>query len=125
MILHITTKKEWEKAQIEGQYIAPSLDTNGFIHCSTINQTADTANLFFKGQSGLLLLCIDEKKLKSECRYEDPAGNGVAQHDPRNGSLFPHIYGPINLSSVIAVTDFPSNGNEIFELPKDIEKIRF
>jgi len=47
MILHITTRKEWEKAMQEGKYTAPSLDTDGFIHCSTARQTVDTANSMY------------------------------------------------------------------------------
>jgi uncharacterized protein (DUF952 family) len=118
MILHITTHKEWEKAQMEGEYTALSLKSEGFIHCSTLKQTADTANIFFRGQHGLALLCIDENKLKSECKYEDPTGGG--QHDPSVGNLFPHIYGPINISAVIKVVDFPTNENGSFALPKEI-----
>ena len=118
MILHITTHKEWEKAQAEGEYTSPSHKSEGFIHCSTLKQTIDTANIFFNGKKGLALLCIDETKLKSECKYEDPTGGG--QHDPSVGKLFPHIYGPINISAVIKVVDFPSNEDGLFNLPKEL-----
>lgn len=118
MILHITTKEDWKKAQKNGEYTAPSLTSEGFIHCSTIKQTVDTANIFFKGQNGLILLCIDEAKLKSECKYEDPSGGG--QHDPNVGNLFPHIYGPINISAVVKVVDFPSKNDGLFTLPKEL-----
>lgn len=120
MILHITTKKEWEKALAKGEYTAPSLESEGFIHCSTIKQTTDTANIFFKGQSGLILLCIDETKLKSICKYEDPSGGG--KHDPGVGNLFPHIYGPINNAAVIEVIDFPANEAGLFLLPLSINE---
>jgi uncharacterized protein (DUF952 family) len=118
MILHITTHKDWEKAQMEGEYSAHSLKSEGFIHCSTLKQTVDTANIFFRGQDGLALLCIDENKLKSECKYEYPTGGG--HHDPTVGNLFPHIYGPINISAVIKVVDFPTNESGFFILPKEI-----
>ncbi len=118
MILHITTHKEWETAQLHGKYTAPSLETEGFIHCSTLKQTADTANIFFRGQNGLALLCIDENKLQFKCKYEYPTGGG--HYDPNVGNLFPHIYGPINLSAVIKVVDFPTNEKGFFELPKEI-----
>jgi uncharacterized protein (DUF952 family) len=118
MILHITTRKDWENAKLKGEYSAPSLLSEGFIHCSTLKQTVDTANIFFKGQDGLALLCIDEDKLKSECKYEDPTGGG--QHDPTVGKLFPHIYGPINISAVIIVVDFPRNEDGFFTLPEEI-----
>ena len=118
MILHITTLKEWYRGLSEEKYTAPSLASDGFIHCSTPAQTAGTANVFFKGQSGLVLLCIDESKLRSKCKYEDPAGNG--RHDPRPGNLFPHVYGPINVTAVIRVVDFPADENGVFVLPWDI-----
>jgi uncharacterized protein (DUF952 family) len=118
MIIHITTHKEWEKAKQHGEYIAPSLVSEGFIHCSTIKQTIDTASLFFKGQHGLALLCIDENKLKPICKYEDPTGGG--KHDPNVGNLFPHIYGPVNISAVIKVVDFPAQENGVFSLPKEL-----
>ena len=123
MILHITTNKEWEKAQMIGKYIAPSLNLEGFIHCSTPKQTVDTANIFFKGQNGLVLLCIDEKKLKSECKYEDPTGGG--QHDPSVGNLFPHIYGPIHTSAVINVVDFRAIEIGLFMLPQGVNDLAF
>jgi uncharacterized protein (DUF952 family) len=118
MILHITTHKEWEIAKTKGEYAAPSLKSEGFIHCSTVKQAADTANNFFRGQNGLVLLCIDENRLKSNCKYEDPTG--VSQDNTNVGNLFPHIYGPINISAVIKVVDFPSNKNGIFTLPQEI-----
>jgi uncharacterized protein (DUF952 family) len=97
------------------------LSQGGFIHCSTPKQTVDTANIFFRGQNGLALLCIDENKLKSEYKYEYPTGGG--QHDPNVGNLFPHIYGPINISAVIKVVDFPTNEKGFFVLPKDVVNI--
>lgn len=118
MILHITTHNDWQKARQTGEYTAPSLNSEGFIHCSTLKQTVDTANIFFNGQKGLILLCIDENKLNSECKYEDPTGGG--QHDPNVGNLFPHVYGPLNLSAVIKVVDFPSNTDGLFSLPNEL-----
>jgi uncharacterized protein (DUF952 family) len=118
MILHITTHKDWENAKLEGEFSTLSLSSEGFIHCSTLKQTVETANIFFKGQDGFALLCIDENKLKSECKYEDPAGGG--NHDQTPGKLFPHIYGPINISAVIKVVDFPRNESGFFTLPEEI-----
>jgi uncharacterized protein (DUF952 family) len=116
MIYHITTHKDWEKAKMENAYSAPSLQTEGFIHCSTLKQITDTANIFFKGQTGLAILCIDERKLKPEVKFEDPTGGG--KHDPHVGNLFPHVYGPVNLSSVIQVYDFPPDEKGFFSLPE-------
>jgi uncharacterized protein (DUF952 family) len=118
MIVHITTRQEWENARQTGEYTSPSLTSEGFIHCSTLKQAPDTANIFFKGQNGLALLCIDENKLTSECKYENPAGGG--RHDPNVGNKFPHIYGPINISAVMKVIDFPANKDGLFVLPAEL-----
>jgi uncharacterized protein (DUF952 family) len=119
MIIHITTLKEWENAQLSGEYSAPSLDSEGFIHCSTLKQTIDTANSFFKGQHGLVLLCIDESKLISEYKYESPTGGG--KHSSGVENLFPHVYGPINLSSVVKVLELPVIENGCFTLPIELK----
>ena len=118
MILHITTSKEWADALKKGEYKATSLETDGFIHCSTLRQTLDTANVFFKGQKNLVLLCIDVERLDAEIKYEEPAGG--KEHDPALGNLFPHVYGPINLLAVIKVLDFPPKDDGYFELPMEL-----
>jgi uncharacterized protein (DUF952 family) len=118
MIFHITTYKDWEHALSAGKYTAPSLQNEGFIHCSTLKQTIDTANIFFKGRNGLALLCIAENKLNAELKFEDPTGGGT--HDPGVGKLYPHLYGPINLDAVIKVVDFPSNSDGSFTLPDEV-----
>lgn len=120
MIVHITTKEDWKRAQSNRKYIASSLDNEGFIHCSTVRQAVDTANLFFKGQKELILLCIDENRLKTELKYEDPTSG--KKHDTNVGKLFPHVYGPINLDAVKKVVEFPSNEYGYFTLPIELEK---
>lgn len=117
-ILHITTHNAWVEAQRNGAYTAPSLRTEGFIHCSTPMQTPATANAFFRGIDGLVLLVIHESKLKSELKYEAPADNGEA--DP--GDRFPHVYGPINLDAVDRAVDFSPGEDGSFELP-DLETV--
>jgi uncharacterized protein (DUF952 family) len=107
MILHITSRAAWKHAQEHGEYIAPSLSTEGFIHCSTEKQVAHVANAFYRGQNDLVLLNIDETKLKPELKWEAPAGPpapGISESDS-----FPHIFGPINLDAVASVLDFAAD----------------
>lgn len=104
MILHITSKQEWLAAQQRGEYTAPSLETEGFIHCSTEKQVLHVANAFYRGKNDLVLLVLDEAKLKPELKWEAPAGPsapGISESDS-----FPHIFGPINLTAVASVLDF-------------------
>ncbi len=71
-----------------------SLEQEGFIHCSQPEQILEVANRFYHGISELVLLWMDPDKVTSEIRWEGA-----------NNSLFPHIYGPINLDAVISVTE--------------------
>lgn len=104
MIYHILSKREWESAQQRGGYAPPSLADEGFIHCSTARQVVHVANAFYRGRTDLVLLQIDENRIKPEVRWEAPAGpaaDTVSQTD-----LFPHIYGPLNLDAVASVLNF-------------------
>ena len=109
VILHITSKTAWETAQRNGFYTAPSLESEGFIHCSTPAQVVATAMRFYAGQSGLVLLVIDPARVKAEIKYEA----GTDKPD----ELFPHIYGTLNLDAVTRVPDFASDSAGNWVLP--------
>lgn len=106
LILHITPRSHWQKARQDGVYRADSLETEGFIHCSTPTQVVATANAFFRGQTGLVLLCIESDRVQSEIRYETA-----------NGNQYPHLYGLLNLNAVAQAIDFEPNADGSFTLP--------
>jgi len=120
VIYHITSRTAWAEAQDNGQYHAPSLESEGFIHCSTRQQALDVANAMYRGQSDLLLLCIDENRLWAELRWEAPAHpNASMAEQAAGGSPFPHLYGVLNLDAVDAVIDF-SETESGFSLPPNL-----
>jgi len=92
LIYHIALPDHWEQATREGSYRADSLDTEGFIHCSTAAQVERSLNRFFAGRPEVLLLAIDPQRLASTLKYE-----------PAHGEDFPHIYGPLNPDAVLGV----------------------
>ena len=47
MIYHMTLNSEWLLAGERGWYEAPSLEREGFIHCSYKEQVSDTANRYY------------------------------------------------------------------------------
>lgn len=94
IVYHVTTKDEWKQAVQQGFYEAPSLKSEGFIHCSESQQVAGVLQRYYSGKTDLLKLVIDTDKLTSRLQYD------VA---PSINELFPHVYGPINLDAVIAV----------------------
>lgn len=91
MIYHITKRDDWEKALSNGVYTAASLQTEGFIHTSSLNQVTGVLERYFENESDLVLLHIDEEKLVSPLKYE--LAESVQD-------VFPHVFGPINLDAV-------------------------
>jgi len=115
MIYHITSQADWEAGLMQASYRPASLAAQGFIHCSQLDQVAATANRFYRGQAGLLLLCIDDNRLNSEMRLEP--GSDLPDE------LFPHIYGPLNPSAVTAIYRLNPGQDGSFILPETIEPI--
>ena len=92
MIYHVVTLADWQKALQQGFYEAASLATEGFIHTSKEEQVKGVLQRYYKDQTGLLLLHIDESKLTAPLKYE------LA---PSVNEEFPHIYGRLNLDAVV------------------------
>ena len=84
-------------------YAPVSLENEGFIHCSTLAQVIDTANRFYRGQYDLVVLHIDESRLKAELKYEAPA----MMHGESAGELFPHLHGELNVDAVVRMVELP------------------
>lgn len=116
MIYHITSRTAWNEARERGDYRAESLETEGFIHCSTDTQVVPVAEKFYQGQKGLLLLVIEPALLTSDLKWEPPAGGPPPPGVPE-GDLFPHVYGPINLEAVVQVFDLQSDPDGKFNFP--------
>lgn len=114
IILHIARRDEWEKAKESGSYRADTLESQGFIHCSMPEQVISVANFLFPGQSNLVLLCIDSRKVEAEIRHENLEGGD---------KLFPHIYGPLNVGAVVKVVDFKPQSDGTFVMPKVFEQL--
>ncbi|CAN5660541.1 MAG: DUF952 domain-containing protein [Chloroflexia bacterium] len=105
IILHITTRRQWQQALESGVYTADSLETEGFIHCSLPKQVVFVANSRYRGETGLILLRIDSDRAAPEIRYEGEIDR------------YPHIYGPLNTDAVIDLLDFPPENDGRFILP--------
>jgi uncharacterized protein (DUF952 family) len=103
MILHLCPRQAWINAQEQGDYRAGSLETEGFIHCSSSEQVMGVANRYYQGLPDVVLLWIDPQKVKPEIRWEDSATD-----------VYPHIYGPLNLEAVVRVRDFPADEDGVY-----------
>ncbi len=95
-IYHVTTAAEWELTQQKGYYEAPSLQAEGFIHCSKEEQVGPVLERYFADKTGLVKLVIDPAKLTHELKFE---------FSPSVNEEFPHVFGVINIDAVIQVQD--------------------
>lgn len=110
LIVHIARRTELPDKD-GGTYRVASLESEGFIHCSTVSQVLRPANRLFRGQTGLVLLCIDCSLVPHRIVYEDCYDSGEA---------YPHIYGPLPWDAVRAVVPFPPGPDGRFSLPEDL-----
>jgi uncharacterized protein (DUF952 family) len=93
-IYHITTQIEWDQAKLNGEYKPAQFEQEGFIHCSAENQVDGVLDRFYKGQTGLVKLKIEKAKLQRPLLFELAIDLD---------ELFPHVYGALNLDSVVDV----------------------
>lgn len=112
MILHICSAAEWTGQE----YRVPSLETDGFIHCSDPGTVHLPANALYAGRIDLVLLEIDPARLNVPMRWEPGVPPSPA------GIWFPHVYGPINPDAVVAVHDFLPGPEGTFQPPDGIAR---
>jgi uncharacterized protein (DUF952 family) len=92
LIYHLTYQDAWENARPTGEYAAPSLAEEGFIHCSKdIPQLLKVAERLYPGETDLIVLDVDLDKLTAPLKHEPS----------RSGEIYPHIYGKLNAGAVI------------------------
>ena len=107
LIYKIAPEKLWREAETAGVFTGAPIDiADGYIHFSTAGQVRETAAKHFAGQSGLLLVAIDEERLGEALKYEVSRG----------GALFPHLHAPLDLAAVAWVKPLPlgADGNHLF-----------
>ncbi|NLU74749.1 DUF952 domain-containing protein [Streptomyces sp. HNM0575] len=114
-LLHLTERSLWEAARESGTYEMSTrghtLAEVGFIHCSQRHQLPPVARMLYGGwdPAELVLLVIDSERLSVPVRYEAPEPAAACADDggsgtPDGGAVeeFPHIYGPLPVSAVVA-----------------------
>ncbi|MGI8711353.1 MAG: DUF952 domain-containing protein [Acidimicrobiales bacterium] len=94
-LYHLASTEEWGSYQAEGRIGPPSLDVEGFVHCSWGRQVRATVERHFPDAKDVLALRIDPSELRDMALVEeDSYGSGQA---------FPHVYGPVPVVAVVGV----------------------
>ncbi len=96
-IFHIATAADWERALTRGAYststLGRTLEDEGFLHAAHEDQVAGVLERYYGDvRQPLVLLTIETDLLQVPWR-EDDVGT----------ERFPHIYGPLAPSAVLAV----------------------
>jgi uncharacterized protein (DUF952 family) len=100
VIYKILATDEWTQARAAGHVAGTALDRqDGYLHLSAADQVVETARRHYTGVTGLTLLAVDEDRLGGELRWEPSRG----------GALFPHLYGVLPLSAVVAAHPLPAD----------------
>ncbi len=96
IIYHLAFRSDWEAGLAAGEYVAPSLAEEGFIHASgDEEQMLRVAARLFAGREDLLALDVDTERLGED--------SPVIREPARSGEIYPHVYGPINPDAVVRV----------------------
>jgi len=92
IIYHVVLPDYWQQFSEKAAYTPPTFEVEGFIHCCTEAQINYVLTTYFIGVAEILLLKIDTNLLEAELKVE-----------PANGQHFPHIYGAINKTAIVAI----------------------
>lgn len=101
LIYHVATAADWEAAQASGAYTTSTygvnLEEEGYLHASRADQWEGVRERYYADVTEpLVLLEIDTDLLDVPVVEEAPA--------PGMNETFPHIYGPLKPTAVVAVT---------------------
>ena len=106
-IYKIVPREAWDAALAAGVFNGSPVDlADGFIHFSTAAQVRDTAAKHFAGMPDLLLVAVPAAAILDAIKWEPSRG----------GDLFPHLYGPLPVATVLWVKPLTiaSDGRHLF-----------
>ena len=114
VIYHIVLLEDFLRLTNHDQYIPSGFEKDGFIHCTLGPELTLLVleDYFMNEQHPILLLQLDRHKITSELKLEKPSsGADTGKKHRIPGALFPHIYGPLNLSAITGVAQIQKQNN--------------
>lgn len=114
IIYKIVARDAWNRALENGLFEGAEIDiADGFIHLSAANQVRATADRFFRGQDGLMLIGVDARMLGPALQWEPAA----------DGSLFPHLHGPLSLQAVVSQDELVMDDSGAHQFPEHLPNV--
>ena len=104
----VMTATEFARMQREQVFHGSSVDrADGFIHLSTAAQLTETVDKHFREHTDLVVIAINLLRLGDAVRWEPSRG----------GALFPHIYGVLPMTAVVAAGPLERAADGSVQLP--------
>lgn len=104
----VLTAGQMAALERDGRFAGAPVDlADGYIHMSTADQLTDTVDRHFAGQRDLHVAAIDLGSFGAALKWEESRG----------GQLFPHLYAPLPLETVIAYSPLERAGDGTVRLP--------
>jgi len=104
----VLTADEMAALERDGTFAGAPVDVaDGYIHLSTADQLTATVDKHFAGRSDLHVAAVDLGSFGESLKWEESRG----------GELFPHLYGPLLLETVIAYGPLERDENGAVKLP--------
>jgi uncharacterized protein (DUF952 family) len=107
-VYKVLTADEMATLERDGRFEGSAVDgADGFIHLSTAAQLTATVDKHYAGQSDLHVAAVDVAAQGQAIRWEEARG----------GQLFPHLYGPLLLETVVAYSPLERGADGAVRLP--------
>jgi uncharacterized protein (DUF952 family) len=104
----VLTAEQMATLERDGTFAGAPVDlADGYIHLSTAAQLTETVDKHFAGQTDLHVAAVDLGSVGGSLKWEESRG----------GQLFPHLYGPLLLETVIAYGPLERNDDGKVKLP--------
>jgi len=125
IVFHIALKDNFIQALNKNEYKPSDFNSDGFIHCTGEPDTTLVVlgDYFQQVMKEIVLIRIDLKKLTSTIKFEKPApivGGGTNHF--KEGLLFPHIYGALNIDSIVGIA-IVKKKDGVFIFPDNFESL--
>jgi uncharacterized protein (DUF952 family) len=108
-VYKLLTEADWAAAEAAGAAAAALDLADGYVHLSTAAQVRETARRYYSGIPRVRLLRFDPAAL-GDIRWEKSRGE----------DLFPHLYGPLEISKADAAWWLTPGPDGAPQFPEDV-----
>lgn len=104
----VLTADQMAALEADGTFAGAPVDlADGYVHLSTCGQLRETVDKHFAGKDNLHIAAVDLGSFGASLKWEESRG----------GQLFPHLYGPLLLETVIAYGPLERDADGGIRLP--------